>query len=111
MPRDDSVIWPAADLEALRSDFADVYAGRTCVVTGADGFVGSHLTDALVELGAEVIASVRATSSGALNNIGGAAPPPGAGGLRRPDRQDLDGLPGPRANGTRPPYVFHLGAQ
>ena len=35
--------------------------------------MGSHLTDALVELGAEVIAFVRATSSGALNNIGAAA--------------------------------------
>ena len=32
--------------------------------------MGSHLTDALVELGADVIAFVRATSSGALNNIG-----------------------------------------
>src|ERR1700756_5912476 len=70
MPRDDSVIWSSADLEALQSEFADVYAGRTCLVTGADGFMGSHLTDALVELGADVIAFVRATSSGALNNIG-----------------------------------------
>ena len=40
------------------------------LVTGADGFMGSHLTDALVELGANVHAFVRATSSGALNNIG-----------------------------------------
>ena len=39
------------------------------LVTGADGFMGSHLTDALVELGANVHAFVRATSSGALNNI------------------------------------------
>ena len=40
------------------------------LVTGADGFMGSHLTEALVELGATVHAFVRATSSGALNNIG-----------------------------------------
>ena len=40
------------------------------LVTGADGFMGSHLTEALVELGANVHAFVRATSSGALNNIG-----------------------------------------
>ena len=32
--------------------------------------MGSHLTDALVALGANVHAFVRATSSGALNNIG-----------------------------------------
>ena len=70
MPRDDSAIWSEDELDALRRDFGDVYAGRTCLVTGADGFMGSHLTDALVELGADVIAFVRATSSGALNNIG-----------------------------------------
>src|SRR4051812_9347571 len=70
MPRDDSVIWSETELGELRRDFADAYEGRTCVITGADGFMGSHLTDALVQLGADVIAFVRATSSGALNNIG-----------------------------------------
>ncbi|WP_226007436.1 GDP-mannose 4,6-dehydratase [Natrinema salinisoli] len=42
---------------------------RPVFVTGADGFVGSHLVDKLVELGADVHAFVRATSSGELNNI------------------------------------------
>src|ERR1700689_2493082 len=70
MPRDDSAIWGADEFDELRREFGEVYDGRTCLVTGADGFMGSHLTDALVELGAEVIAFVRATSSGALNNIG-----------------------------------------
>ena len=63
-------IWTTSDLDALARDFGDVYGGRTVLVTGADGFMGSHLTDALVELGANVHAFVRATSSGALNNIG-----------------------------------------
>ena len=45
-------------------------AGRTVVVTGADGFMGSHLTEALVELGADVHAFVRATSSGARSAFG-----------------------------------------
>ncbi len=45
-------IWTTKALDELRSDFADVYAGRTVLVTGADGFMGSHLTDALVELDA-----------------------------------------------------------
>ena len=62
--------WTDAALEELRSEFGDAYRGRTVLVTGADGFMGSHLTDALVELGADVHAFVRATSSGALNNIG-----------------------------------------
>src|SRR5262249_61719407 len=67
--RDDTVTWTEAELTALRAELGDVYEGRTCLVTGADGFMGSHLTDALVHLGANVIAFVRATSSGALDNI------------------------------------------
>src|ERR1041385_4359026 len=70
MPRDDTVIWTESELDELRAEVGDLYEGRTCVVTGADGFMGSHLTDALVALGANVVAFVRATSSGALNNIG-----------------------------------------
>ena len=63
-------IWTDAAITDLRRELGDVYDGRTAAVTGADGFMGSHLTEALVELGADVIAFVRATSSGALNNIG-----------------------------------------
>lgn len=44
-------------------------AGRPVFVTGADGFVGSRLTEMLVDLGADVHVFVRATSSGELNNI------------------------------------------
>ena len=32
------------------------YAGKRVVVTGADGFIGSHLTEALVAHGADVTA-------------------------------------------------------
>lgn len=46
------------------------YRGRDVLVTGADGFLGSHLLDALVACDANVFALVRATSSGALRNIG-----------------------------------------
>jgi dTDP-glucose 4,6-dehydratase len=112
MPPDDTAIWTETELDELRRDFGDVYEGRTCLVTGADGFMGSHLTDALVELGAEVIAFVRATSSGALNNIGH---------LNRrlrvvfadlTDKTSIDYL---LKNHLAPahdkPYVFHLGAQ
>lgn len=57
-------------LAELESEFGKIYCGRTVLVTGADGFMGSHLTEALVTLGMPVHAFVRATSSGALNNIG-----------------------------------------
>ncbi len=112
MPRDDSVIWSESELDALRRDFADVYEGRTCLVTGADGFMGSHLTDALVQLGADVVAFVRATSSGALNNIGHLRPA-----LKRvvfadlTDKTSIDYLVRDLAKVDDKPYVFHLGAQ
>ena len=67
---DDTATWSDGELDALRGELGDAYAGRTVLVTGADGFMGSHLTEALVHLDANVIAFVRATSSGALNNIG-----------------------------------------
>lgn len=50
-------------------DIENRVAERPVFVTGADGFVGSHLVDWLVEHGADVHAFVRATSSGELNNI------------------------------------------
>ena len=113
MPRDDSVIWSGEELDELRRSLGGDYEGRTCLVTGADGFMGSHLTDALVELGAEVIAFVRATSSGALNNIGAQRSR-----LARVVFADLtdktsvdycvrDHL----VSAADRPYVFHLGAQ
>src|SRR5215831_19089679 len=112
MPRDDSVIWSETELDELRRDFADVFEGRICLVTGADGFMGSHLTDALVHIGADVIAFVRATSSGALNNITH---------LRSElkdvkfadltDKTSIDYLIRDLARGNHKPYVFHLGAQ
>jgi dTDP-glucose 4,6-dehydratase len=111
MPRDDNVIWSETELDELRRDFASLYEGRTCLVTGADGFMGSHLTDALVEVGANVIAFVRATSSGALNNIWH---------LRRrlrvvfadlTDKTSIDYLMRDLAQAADKPFVFHLGAQ
>jgi len=50
-------------------DIESELADRPVFVTGADGFIGSHLVDRLVELGANVHVFVRATSSGELNNI------------------------------------------
>lgn len=109
-PESDSV-WTDAAIRSLRKELGDVYAGRTVVVTGADGFMGSHLTEALVELGAHVIAFVRATSSGALNNIGH---------LRHrlrvvfadlTDKTSVDYLIRDLTSAPDRPYIFHLAAQ
>jgi dTDP-glucose 4,6-dehydratase len=98
-------------IAALRQELGDAFTGRTSLVTGADGFMGSHLTEALVALDANVHAFVRATSSGALNNIGH---------LRRrlhvhfadlTDRTSVDYLVKTLGEAGDRPYVFHLGAQ
>ena len=111
MPGDDTATWSEGELDALKAELGSSFAGRTCLVTGADGFMGSHLTEALVHLEADVIAFVRATSSGALNNIGH---------LRRrlrvvfadlTDKTSIDYLMRDLAQAPDKPYVFHLGAQ
>src|SRR6266702_361185 len=101
--------WTDDAVAGLRRDFGDFFTGRTCLVTGADGFMGSHLTDALVQLDANVHAFGRATSSGALNNIA-----PLRGRLKvhfadLTDKTSIDYL-FRELEGTKP-YVFHLGAQ
>jgi len=103
--------WTDDGVADLRRDFGEFFSGRTCLVTGADGFMGSHLTEALVSLDANVHAFVRATSSGALNNI---AP------LREQlkikfadltDKTSVDYLVKELLDAPDKPYVFHLGAQ
>ena len=94
-------------LDGLASEFR----GRTVLVTGADGFLGSHLTEVLVEAGAHVHAFVRATSSGALNNVGHLW-----GRIRvhfgdLTDKRSVDGVLRELLRAPDRPYVFHLGAQ
>src|SRR5438552_4180735 len=109
-PRADST-WSEAALDDRRREYQAAYDGRTVLVTGADGFMGSHLTEGLVELGATVIAFVRATSSGALNNIGHLR-----GRIRvvfadLTDKTSVDYLVRDLCAADDRPYVFHLGAQ
>src|SRR5436305_7366517 len=110
-PNGSDSTWTDDALASLRSDYGEFFAGRTCVVTGADGFMGSHLTEALVALEANVHAFVRATSSGALNNIGH---------IRRQlkvhfadltDKTSVDYLVRELCEAPDRPYIFHLGAQ
>src|SRR5206468_2493676 len=103
--------WTEATLEELRSELGDAYRGRTVVVTGADGFMGSHLTDALVELGANVHAFVRATSSGALNNIWHLRDRLRVHFADLTDKTSIDFLVREVGEAPDKPYLFHLGAQ
>jgi dTDP-glucose 4,6-dehydratase len=106
-----SPTWTNAELERLRTDFAEHFGGRTVLVTGADGFMGSHLTDALVHVGANVHAFVRATSSGALNNIGSLRNQIDVHFADLTDRASIDYLVRDLKDAPDRPYVFHLGAQ
>ena len=104
--------WTDTSLDELRQEFGDTYSGRTCLVTGADGFMGSHLTDALVELGADVHAFVRATSSGALNNVGHLRNRLKVHFADLTDKTSIDYLVRElKETASDKPYVFHLGAQ
>jgi nucleoside-diphosphate-sugar epimerase len=72
-------LWEKADVSGNSSDdLAAAYASRSVLVTGAAGFIGSHLVERLLALGAEVSAFVRYTSRGALamdsSGLGAVAP-------------------------------------
>jgi dTDP-glucose 4,6-dehydratase len=103
--------WNDVSVAALQRDYGDAFAGRTCLVTGADGFMGSHLTEALVAIGAGVHAFVRATSSGALNNISHLRGQMKVHFADLTDRASVDYLMKELREAADKPYVFHLGAQ
>jgi dTDP-glucose 4,6-dehydratase len=104
-------IWDDTALDELEREFGDLYRGRTVAITGADGFMGSHLTEALVNLGARVHAFVRATSSGALNNIGHLRAQLKVHFADLTDRTSIDFLVRELKQAPDRPYLFHLGAQ
>ncbi len=103
--------WTDEALADLRREFGEYFGGRTCLVTGADGFMGSHLTEALVHLDANVQAFVRATSSGALNNIGYLRENIRVHFADLTDKTSVDYLVKDLVEAPDKPYVFHLGAQ
>jgi dTDP-glucose 4,6-dehydratase len=112
MPADDTATWSESEIAGLREEFGDAYRDRTCLVTGADGFMGSHLTEALVNLGANVVAFVRATSSGALNNIGHLRKDLNVVFADLTDKTSIDYLVRDYlVTAADKPYIFHLGAQ
>jgi UDP-glucose 4-epimerase len=54
-------------VNSWRAEFGDAYVGRRVLVTGATGFIGGHLVDALRLLGAEVTGFSRSSNSGSLD--------------------------------------------
>jgi dTDP-glucose 4,6-dehydratase len=80
--------------------------GRTVLVTGAEGFIGSHLTEQLVELGADVRALVQYNSLGSWGWLDESAAKPEID-VRLADVRDRDSLRKPMAGVDT---VFHLAA-
>ena len=111
MSGDDTATWTQHELDALRDEHGAAYSGRTVLITGADGFMGSHLTEALVHLDARVIAFVRATSSGALNNIADLQHRLRVVFADLTDKTSIDYLMRDLVDTPDRPYIFHLGAQ
>jgi len=103
--------WTREEIDALVAELGDAYRGRAVLVTGADGFMGSHLTEALVALGARTHAFVRATSSGALHNVGHLRDRLHVHWGDLTDRRSVDRAIETVATEPGPAFVFHLGAQ
>ncbi|MCL4387314.1 GDP-mannose 4,6-dehydratase [Patescibacteria group bacterium] len=92
-------------------DIKKILDNRVVLVTGADGFVASHLTEKLVSYGSNVHVLIRATSSGMLHNLGP---------IKRKitvhhgdltDKQAIKEVLKVIKNEGEKPIVFHLGAQ
>ncbi len=99
------------DYSKTEKKIKEILKGRPVFITGANGFVGSYLTEKLLEYGANVHVFVRATSSGILSNIGHLRDKLV---LHRGDMTDkqavMVALKALKSDGGKP-VVFHLGAQ
>ncbi len=99
-------------MQVTDRDIKKLLHKRTVLVTGADGFVGSHVTDKLVEYGADVHAAVRPTSSGMLHNIAHLQRKITIHSVDLTDKEAVrQMLASLKSHGTPKPIIFHLAAQ
>jgi dTDP-glucose 4,6-dehydratase len=85
--------------------------GRTVFVTGADGFIGSHLCDKLVEYGADVRAFVQSIAHGSLVNISHLVDKIKIYRGDLIDKHSLDIAVRKLKDSCNKPIIFHLAAQ
>jgi UDP-glucose 4-epimerase len=85
------------------TQFSDIYQNKSAIVTGGAGFVGSHLVDALLELGAQVTV-IDNLQAGKWTNV-----PQDKAKIVDGDVRDYD-LLRKVIEETQPAFVFHLAA-
>ncbi len=99
-------------MKRTEADIKKILKNRTVLVTGADGFVGSHLAERLLEYGADTHVLVRPTSSGMLHNIGHIQRKIT---IHKADITDKEAVRQTflelKQQGTKKPIIFHLAAQ
>lgn len=93
------------------NDLDKVYRDRTVFVTGADGFVGSHLLDKLVGLGAKITVFLESTPHNPIANISHLIPNIKITRGNITDRHSLDVSLKALKNSQDKPIIFHLAAQ
>jgi dTDP-glucose 4,6-dehydratase len=87
---------------------SEFWQGKTVLITGAGGFIGSHLTETLMQAGAQVRAFVRYTSRGDWGHLSFLSPEMRrALDVRAGDLRDLEAM---RKAMRGVSHVFHLGA-
>jgi NAD dependent epimerase/dehydratase len=103
-----SVAWPHGADSVIEGadDVLKAYQGKRVLVTGAGGFIGSRLTERLVELGADVRVLVRYTSDGEAGWLDRSSARPHLD-VRRGDLADRDSVHDAVKDRE---IVFHLGA-
>lgn len=99
----------------MNTKIRQILENRPVLITGTDGFMGSHLTEELVQNKANVHVFIRATSSGALHHISHLQERVT---ILRGDLADknavseaLKVLKAASKNSGLKPIIFHLGAQ
>ncbi len=94
------------------ADLESIYNGRTVFITGADGFIGSHLVDKLISLGSDVRIFLESTPHNPIANIAGHL---GKMKISRgdiTDKHSIDiALKSLKKTSQDKPIIFHLAAQ
>lgn len=98
-------------MKKTEQDIKKILSHRTVLITGGDGFVGSHLVEKVLSFGANTHVMIRATSSGMLHNLDHIQKQITVHHADLTDKQAVkEVLKVIKKEGPKP-IIFHLGAQ